>query len=270
MRRLCLLVSLAACNTYVNHRTAIVPHASPVTWDGQPVATSGQVSIGADTLVDLVKPTAGDSTQANQVPQHQGRGMLTGRINDRVALSAIYQRAVTNNTTVLSDTAPRLTDASLTGYGAAMKIAIPTETPGLRVGLAFEAVVWSVPWAQFSTCSSDLDGCGHVASDRSDLVPTLGVGLVPSYRDGRMTYFGGASIRNQPTISEVTVTEGAPDSSGPDTGPATITFMAGAGVDVGHGVHANAFVHQTIGGPIDYGPSVGFEVAIPLGRTHAN
>ncbi len=264
-----ILFGFAACDTYVNHRTAVVPHASPVVWDGQTPTTTGQISIGADNLVDAIKPTAGDPTQGDQIPQQQFRGMLSGRISDRLSVSAIYEKALTSNTTLLSSTSPRITDTSLTGFGGALKVAIPTDVPGLRIGIAGELVLWDIPWAEFSTCSSfEGQGCGTVTSDRSDIVPTLGLAVIPSYRNGRMTYFGGITLRNQPTITEVTVTNGSPDPSGPNTGGATFTLHAGAGVDLGYGVHANAFVHQTLAGPINYGPSLGFELAIPLGDQH--
>lgn len=46
-----------------------------------------------------------------------------------------------------------------------------------------------------------------------------------------------------------------------------MTLHAGVGVDVGGGVHANAFVHDTVtNDPIAYGPSVGLELEVPLGK----
>ncbi len=81
-----------------------------------------------------------------------------------------------------------------------------------------------------------------------------------SHRDRRQD-FGGITVRNQPTITEVTVTNGSPDPSGPNPGDATFMLHAGAGVDLGYGVHANAFVHQTLAGR-STGPSLGFLLAI--------
>ena len=45
-----------------------------------------------------------------------------------------------------------------------------------------------------------------------------------------------------------------------------VTLHAGIGVDVGSGVRANLFVHQTVTrDPIAYGPAIGMTVSIPLG-----
>jgi hypothetical protein len=101
----------------------------------------------------------------------------------------------------------------------------------------------------------------------SKMIPTFGVALVPSYRVGRMTYFGGITVRNQPTITELHTTTEPDDDGGPNGGTINVTLHAGVGVDVGGGVHANAFVHDTVtNDPIAYGPSVGLELEVPLGK----
>lgn len=257
------LLATTACGTYDNHRAALVPHAAPTMFDGQPMTNVGQVAVGADNLFDLAKPTAGDSTQGDQVPQHQLHlsAALRGQ-GDMVSVSGVFERALVSNSTVINSDAPRITDAGLTGAGVALRLAIPTSTPGLRIGMAIEGVVWSVPWVQFSTCAPN---CGSIATDKADLVPTLGIAFIPSYKFGRVTLFGGATMRNQPTIAAETYTVGAPDQEGPDVGSWTFTAHGGVAVDVGSGVKATAIVHDTFGGPIAYGPSVAVELSIPLG-----
>lgn len=263
MRLVLALLSLTACGTYDNHRAALVPHAAPSMYDGQPLESVGQAAIGADNLFDLARPTGGDPTQGDQIPNQQFHLAVAARgQGDMVSVRGVIEHAMVGNSTVTATDAPRITDASLTGAGVALQLAIPTSTPGLRIGMAIEGVVWNVPWVEFSTCAPN---CGSISTDRADLVPTLGIALIPSYKVGPVTIFGGATMRNQPTIAAETVTYGAPDSNGPDVGDWTFTAHAGVGVELGAGVKATAIVHYTFGGPINYGPSVAFEVAIPFG-----
>lgn len=269
MRWLLLLPGLAACvvPTYVQHRAALVPHASPIPYDGQPMETQGTVSIGADNLVDLVRPSVGDPTQGDEVPEHQLRGQAALRISDDFSIAGVYEHALAQNATVVSPTSPRITDATLNGVGFSLRWSTRTEVPGFHIGIALEVVDWHVPWVEFNQCVQNCDAGGSYAATDSKMIPTFGVAIGPSYRVGRMTYFGGITIRNQPTITELNTTTVPDDDGGPNGGAVTVTLHAGVGVDVGGGVHANAFVHDTVtDSPIAYGPSVGLELEIPLGQ----
>lgn len=263
---LLLLPGLAACATYTQHRTALVPHATPIPYDGQPMQTQGTLSLGADNLVDLVRPGVGDPTQGDEVPEHQLRGQAALRLTENFSIAGVYEHALAQDATVVSPTAPRIIDATLNGAGLSLRWSAPTATPGFRVGIALEAVLWHVPWVEFNQCVQDCDYGQTYAATDSEMIPTFGVALVPSYRAGRMTYFGGITIRNQPTITELNTTTVPDDDGGPNAGKFNVTLHAGVGVDVGDGIHANAFLHDTVtNDPIAYGPSVGLEVAIPLG-----
>lgn len=137
----------------------------------------------------------------------------------------------------------------------------------LRVGLATELVLWQVPWVEFNECVQNCDFGRSYSATNSDLIPTLAIALIPSYRLGRMTYFGGLTLRNQPTITEQNLTQIPDNDGGPQAGPFTATVHVGVGVDVGAGIHASVIVHDTLTDrPITYGPSVGLELEIPLGE----
>ena len=267
MRWLLLLPGLAACATYTQHRAALVPHASPIPYDGQPMETQGMVSIGADNLVDLVRPSVGDPTQGDEVPEHQLRGQAALRIGPHFSIAGVYEHALAQNATVVSPTSPRISDATLNGYGFSLRWSTTTEEPGFHVGIALEVVAWHVPWVEYNQCVENCDSSTSYAATDSKMIPTLGLAIGPSYRVGRMTYFGGITIRNQPTITELNTTTVPDDDGGPNAGPINLTLHAGVGVDVGDGIHANAFVHDTVtDNPIAYGPSIGLEVEIPLGK----
>ena len=269
MRWLLLLPGLAACitPTYTQHRAAFVPHASAIPYDGQPMETQGMVSIGADNLVDLVRPRVGDPTQGDEVPEHQLRGQAALRVSDDFSIAGVYEQALAQNATAVSPTSPRISDATLNGVGFSLRWSTWTEVPGFHVAIALEIMTWHVPWVEYNQCVQNCDSNTSYAATDSKMIPTFGVALGPSYRVGRMTYFGGMTIRNQPTITELNTTTTPDDDGGPNGGSVTVTLHAGVGVDVGAGVHANAILQDTVStDPIAYGPSIGLEVEIPLGK----
>jgi hypothetical protein len=268
MRSLMLVLPvLTACAVYQQHRTALVPHAAPATYDGQPMEAQGSVSIGADNLFDSVRPTSGDATQGDEVPTTQLRGQAALRVSDRFSVAGVYEHAITQGATVLSSTAPQITDATLDGGGISLRWSVPTEIPGFRVAVATEVVLWHVPWVEYNKCEPPCSYGTSYGATNSEIIPTLALAVVPSYRTGRMTYFGGATLRNQPTITEVLVTTQPDSDGGPNSGQFNLTVHAGVGVDVGAGIHANVFVHETMTtNPISYSPSVGMEVVIPFGN----
>jgi hypothetical protein len=102
----------------------------------------------------------------------------------------------------------------------------------------------------------------------NDTVATLALGVVPSYRTGRLTVFGGATARNHPTITEKILTN-LPDSDAEvQGGPFNVTLAAGAAFDLGSGVKATMLVHQTVTrDPVMYGPSLAAMLSIPFGGT---
>lgn len=262
-----ILLILAGCSTYVQHRAALVPHAAPVPFDGQPLETQGELTLGADNLVDLVQPQVGNPTQGDVIPAQQLRGAAAVRVSDNVSIAGVYEHAIASTATVVSPSEPPIKNATLAGGGLQVSYSMPTGTPGLRIGIAGELVVWHVPWVEYTTCVQNCVVNGYTYSNTGATnTPTAGLAVIPSYRHGRMIYFGGVTVRNHPTITEKTTTN-LPDQDGDvQDGPLNVTLHAGIGVDVGSGVRANLFVHQTVTrDPIAYGPAIGMTVSIPLG-----
>ena len=261
-----ILPALAACQEYQQHRVALVPHAAPLPYDGQPMQSQGSISIGADSLFDVIRPSVGDPTQGDEIPATQLRGQAAIRVGDMFSVAGIFEHAITQTATVVSPTSPKITDASLSGAGLALRWSTPTSTPGLRVAFATELVLWNVPYAEFNQCVQPCTYGASFAADNGEIIPTLGVAVITSYRTGRMTYFGGATLRNQPTITELNLTTIPDNDGGPSSGKFNLTLHAGVGVDIGSGVQASAFIDQTIpSDPVSYGPSVGMQLEIPLG-----
>jgi hypothetical protein len=199
---LALLPLIAGCSVYAQHRAALVPHATPLPTDGQPMSSIAEVSVGADNLVDLITPRKGDDTQGDVVPKEQLRGQAMFRLGKNFALGGVYEHAIAQNATVLSTSEPKITGATLAGPGVQATYSIDTGTPGFRVGLATEIVFWNIPWVEYTSCVQNCVVPGYTYSDRgATVVPTMALAIVPSYRTGALTYFGGFTARNQPRRS---------------------------------------------------------------------
>lgn len=270
MRALALVPILAACSTYAQQRTALIPHAAPLPWNGQPMTNTGEVGLGASNLGDVGAPTGADPSAGNAVPSTQLRGELAVRATDNLKLSLVQEHGLASTATPLTTSQPSITD-DVSGYGFDLAYSIPTGSPEWRIGIATELLFWSVPWIQYTTCIDNCAGGTYTTrTTGSDLVPSFALALIPSYHVGRFTLFGGITLRNQPTLPEQHVITDVPQDPDVQAGPLNVTVHAGAEVALG-GVRASVFVHQdTTHDPVHYGPGIGVMLAIPFGREHSS
>jgi hypothetical protein len=89
--------------------------------------------------------------------------------------------------------------------------------------------------------------------------------LTPSYRDGRVTWFGGLTLANHPNLDEKVIDYGGDPSV--QAGPINAIASFGASFELGAGVRASVIVHQDfIANPVRYGPSFAALMTLPLGR----
>jgi len=262
----------AACQTFAQHRAALVPHATPLPTDGQPLQGAGEVSLGATNVMDVVTPGAGNPDAGDAVPSTQLRGSLSGRINDVISLGGVYERGLASGSHAITSSQPPVDNGDVAGYGVNGTFSVPTSVPGLRVGVSVELLVWSVPWVQYTVCVQNcLPGPSYAVMDKgTDTVATFALGVIPSYRVGRLTVFGGATIRNHPTITEKILTD-EPGDAEVRGGPFNLTVHVGAAVDLGGGVRASLLLDQTVtADPVSYGPGVAAMLAIPFGGNSAH
>jgi hypothetical protein len=260
-----ILPVLAACSTYAEHRAALVPHATPIAGDGQPMTSTGQLSLGASNLADFRAPTAGDPDAGIAIPSTQLRGELAFRPTKNFSFGVVHEHGLASTATAIHDSQPPLTDDDVTGNGIIMAYSIETGTPGFRVGIATELLVWDAPWVQYTSCVANCGTPGYtVESNGHSSVGTAALGVVPSYRYGRFTVFGGLTVRNQPTLSEKTYTN-VPADPEVQGGPANWILHAGADVDIAYGIRASVFVHHDLSAdPVNYGPAIGAMLTLPL------
>ncbi len=74
-------MSATGCATYAVHEAALVPHATPLPTDGQPLAAQGELGVGASKTcsTSCIRPRA-PRTSATTIPATQLRGALDARV----------------------------------------------------------------------------------------------------------------------------------------------------------------------------------------------
>jgi hypothetical protein len=264
---LAILPVLAGCLTYTQHRAAFVPHATPIPNEGQPLANEAELSLGATNAADLGAPTAGNPDAGDAVPSTQLRGELALRATPNFAVGFVHERGLESTATPLTTSQPPVHNGDVSGYGPSLRWSVPTESPAWRVGVTTELLLWSVPWVQYTTCTDPMcPNPGFTTSDRgTDIVPTLALGVTPSYRVDHVIVFGGMTARNHPTITEKLGTTTPDSDADVQAGPFNLTAMLGAALDLGY-ARASLFLHQTLTrDPVSYRPGVGMMLTIPMG-----
>jgi hypothetical protein len=97
---------------------------------------------------------------------------------------------------------------------------------------------------------------------------SLGLGVAPSYRRGRVTYFGGAFARNHATTLRKEYNTDLTDRDGDvQDGPLNPLLHAGVEVELAPWLSAVAIVHQdVVANPVKYGPGIGLGLTARLGE----
>jgi hypothetical protein len=265
--RLLVLLPLAACTGNVQ-RSARVPHPGVPLISGQPLQTPAELSAGLSNVADLIAPTVGDHTQAVEVPGTEMRDELRFRIGPRADLALLYEHGFGGTSHRPDPTQAPVGPGDVLGYGLGLNYSFATTTPGLAIGTTFELMSWSVPFVEYTTCTScEAGGPTTISHGRADPV-TLGIGVTPSYRTGRVTLFGGAFARNHPTTTrkEVDVDITFSDDGAVHDGPFNVLLHAGVEVELERWLSAMLLVHQDLASnPVQYGPGIGVALTARLG-----
>lgn len=179
-------------------RSARVPHPGVPLSAGQPLETPAEFSAGLSNVTDVMKPRVGDASQAVEVPTTQMRDELRFRLGQRAQLALIYEQGFGATSKQPDSTQAPVGPGDVHGYGVSAGYSFSTSMPGLSVGTTLELMTWSVPYVEYKTCTDCLDTYTIIEHGRANPM-TLGIGIAPSYRSGRVTYFGGVFARNHPT-----------------------------------------------------------------------
>jgi hypothetical protein len=98
---------------------------------------------------------------------------------------------------------------------------------------------------------------------------SLGLGITPSYRTGRVTVFGGVFARNHPTTlrKQYDTQVPATDDGDVQNGPFNVLVHAGVEIALTSAVSALVQIHQDlVANPVQYGPAVGVALSGRLGK----
>jgi hypothetical protein len=260
-----VLPAVAGCTGNIQ-RSARVPHPGVPLSSGQPLQTPIELSAGLSNLTDFVKPRVGDETQAVEVPGTQMRNELRFRLGQRAQLGLIYEHGFGSTSQKPDPTQAPVGPGDVYGFGTSISYALDTNTPGLTVGTRFELTTWSVPYVEYITDSDRPSEPAIVDHGRAN-PRTLGLGVTPSYRRDRVTYFGGAFLRNHPTTLRKELDADVFENDGDvKSGPFNLLLHAGIEVEIQRWLSAIVVVHQDmVTNPVRYGPGVGLGLTARLG-----
>jgi hypothetical protein len=261
---LAIAASLAGCYASQGHHAALVPHATPLAGDGQPMTSRIEGQVGAINALDLIAAKSGNPADAVEVPDTQLHGALDLQADRNVSVGFLYERALAATAQRTSPSSLPVDHGDASGAGMSLAVSVPIDRH-LAIGFSGEAMWWSVPWVTSYRCTGGCRGPDPFIFRGNDDVITLAVGVAPSYRTGRWTWFGGLTLRDHPTVREETSDDENTTLLKP--GPATVIVHAGAEVELGAGVRASLILAQTITrDPVAYGPSAGLLLTVPILR----
>ena len=265
--RLALVLPVVASCVGNIQRSARVPHPGVPLSSGQPLETPGELSAGLSSVTDIVRPRVGNATQAVEVPSTQMRNEFRLRIPQRANLALIYEHGFGSTSKQPDQTQAPVGKGDVRGYGASIGYAFETHTPNLVIASTIELISWSVPYVEYVTCTN----CASMRTiiDHGRAYPTtLGIGLGPSYRTGKVTLFGGGFARNHPTTfrKEINTDVTFSDNGDVQNGPFNLLLHAGIEIELQRWLSAVLIIHQdVVANPVHYGPGVGLALTGRLG-----
>jgi hypothetical protein len=261
-------LGFAACvpaPVYRVQRTARVPHPAVPLRTGEPLAGPVELSVGASSIGDVMRPKLVDEQASIEVAREQLRTELRFRIG-RGELAPIVEAAV-GRTVALDETQAPVEQGMPAGVGLAGRYSFATGAPGFSIGLGVEAMSWQIPYVEYRTC---IEHCEENLAPTMqkfhgrESVATFGASLVPTYRVGKLALFAGAYTRRHPTIKRKGTELYETNDSDVDGGNYNLMVHAGAEYRI-PAVSFLATVQQDLTAePVQYGPSFGFAIAFHI------
>ena len=265
-----LLFCSAACATYTVRKSALAPHIAPPMRSGQNLmGAAAEASVGASALARAKNPVEGPDANAGlYIPRVEVVAALRKRISEDMDLGLLYDHGFRRGAYATSEDQPEPKNGSTYGGGVTGFYSVPTGSPGLRVGIGLDLLMYSVPYVKYTT---EVDGTYTRVEHDRESVGVYSLAIIPSFRSGRVTLFGGGTVRNHPTIDKGDIEGGIDpylsDDDEVESGPPNFILSAGLDVELGQGIRAMAIVYQPVDkDPVDYGPTLGIGLTLPLGR----
>lgn len=265
MRLLLLAGLFAACDpsTYRIQRTVRVPHAAAPLWDGAPMQGPVELSGGVSSALDLWSPQRHDPGASVEVPSQQVRAELRLRMRRDFQLALIHQRALAGSYRPLDVTQAPVRDGAAKSVGLALRYSIHVgDSPGFTIGLGVEAHVWTLPYVEYMSCISRCDGTPLQVQRGNAAVGVLAYSLVPAYRSGRWTVFGGLYLTPHPSVRRKS-TEAGPAAYDSEVEAGDMNLVVHAGVELSvRQLSVLAQIQDDLSvSPVSYAPSFGLAIA---------
>lgn len=268
-----VLATFAAsgCATYSVRKSALSPHIAPPMRNGFGMPEHAEASVGASTLATTSPPREGDGANAGlHIPRVELGAALRGRLSENFDVGLLWDQGLRQGAYKTSADQPSPDNGSVYGAGASMFASIPTATPSFRIGLGLDLMAYSVPYVEYSTCVENCYGAPYTTVDEGrELIGVYSLSVIPSFRTGPLTLFAGGTVRNHPTVEKGSLETDADDIFDDEVreGPANFLVSAGAEIELGAGVRAMGMIYQPLTrDPVEYGPTFGAALTIPLGR----
>lgn len=259
-----------ACTTYSVRRAALVPHQQPIQRSGQSLGDSRvEVGLGSPTLGSFVEPKEAQGANAGIVlPRHEVTGNFRARVTENLDLGLIWDHGFDQGSRKVNDDMPNPENGDVYGYGVSIYFAAPLD-PSFSVGIGADLLLYSIPYVEYRTCVDNCFGEPFTIVDEDrDTIPVMSLGVIPSWKlNENMVFFAGATLRNHPTIEKSDIEVIDFDDEEVDMGPENLVLSAGVEVQLRNGLRGMLYVHQpAAGGPVNYGPTFGIGIALPLVR----
>jgi hypothetical protein len=273
MRMVCLFVSvaLAGCSTYSVRRAALVPHLAPTPRNGQPLDGQQEVSFGSAAVVSAGTPTEGDRGAGIELPRIDLNGALRFALGKNADLGFVWDQGLDEGSQKIAPDQPSPKNGDVYGGGLSFQYSVFFQDSKLRLGLTTDVLYYSVPYVEYRTCVTGCEGMPMLSTIERGrrTVPVVSLGVIPSYRFGRVTVYGGMTARNHPTIDRGDIEDDVIIEDEQDVYAGPFNLVASLGVDVAiyRSVRASLQIYQPLTQtPVAYRPTVGLGVSIPIGE----
>jgi hypothetical protein len=197
------------------------------------------------------------------VARHNVGFAVRGRTSANFDLGLSFELGARPDAMAITNDQPDAPMSSAFGVGMSFHYAGPDFGHGIRVGMALDLMMFQIPFFEQATCVANCEGAPAGWTEQG--IHTVGLysfSLLPSWKTGSVTLFGGVTLRNHPTNTKgQTLTLGGNDYDDSDEvreGPQYYLVGGGVDIDLSGGVGLMIHIYQpTTRSPVIYGPVVG-------------
>lgn len=255
---------------YAVRRSALVPHPQPPMQTGHAPDDDLRLTVYDSTVLVPVRPVETAGANAGlYVARHNLGGDLAIAVSPRTELLLGGEASLLRGAMAISRDAPPppLDTSAVFTMRAGMAHAVQL-SDDVQLGLHLSLGSSTIPYNEEGRCLMNCGASTYYATSGTHEVMDWSASLLPNYRVGRLTMFGGLTLTNHPTNSKYdTVREtqlAYEDDAQTRTGPTYAIAGAGAEWAASRTVHFLAQVFEPLSTSVAaYAPA--FAVALSVG-----